>query len=38
MFAGGENGERIYVWDDGGAEKLEEERKAWEMISVSVLF
>ncbi|KIM87549.1 hypothetical protein PILCRDRAFT_85952 [Piloderma croceum F 1598] len=30
LFAAGENGERIIVWDDGGAEEMEEERQAWE--------
>ncbi|TFK42714.1 cell division control protein 45 [Crucibulum laeve] len=32
LFKGGETGERILVWDDGEAEKLNEERKAWETI------
>ncbi|KAJ4001487.1 CDC45-like protein [Lentinula boryana] len=32
LFGGGTNGERIIVWDDGGAEKLAEERKAWEAL------
>ncbi|KDR81482.1 hypothetical protein GALMADRAFT_89457 [Galerina marginata CBS 339.88] len=32
LFMGGENGERILTWDDGEAEKLSEERKAWEII------
>lgn len=35
VFGGGENGERIIVWDDGGAEDLQEERKAWEALTVS---
>lgn len=35
LFGGGDNGERIVVWDDGGAENLEEERKAWEALAVS---
>ena len=34
LFGGGENGERIIVWDDGGAEKLSEEQKAWESLMV----
>lgn len=34
LFGGGENGERIIVWDDGGAEKLSEEQKAWEALMV----
>ena len=33
----GENGERIIVWDDGGAEEMEEERKAWEADTVRFL-
>ena len=36
LFGGGENGERIVIWDDGGAERMEEERKAWEVLTVSV--
>ncbi|KAK7449691.1 DNA replication initiation factor cdc45 [Stygiomarasmius scandens] len=32
LFGAGGNGERIVVWDDGGAAKLEEERKAWEAL------
>ncbi|KAJ3929975.1 MAG: CDC45-like protein [Lentinula lateritia] len=32
LFGGGENGERIIVWDDGSAERLAEERKAWEAL------
>jgi len=34
LFGAGENGDRIIVWDDGGAEKLGEERKAWEALMV----
>ena len=37
LFTAGESGERIVVWDDGGAENLDEERKAWEAITVRVL-
>ncbi|KAL4253840.1 CDC45 family protein [Abortiporus biennis] len=33
LFGGGENGERIVIWDDGGAENMEEERKAWEVLT-----
>ncbi|KZT11286.1 CDC45-like protein [Laetiporus sulphureus 93-53] len=33
LFGGGENGERIVIWDDGGAEDLQEERKAWEALT-----
>lgn len=36
VFGGGENGERIVIWDDGGAEDLQEERKAWEALTVSL--
>ena len=35
VFGGGENGDRIVIWDDGGVEDLEEERKAWETLTVS---
>jgi cell division control protein 45 len=34
MFAAGENAERILVWDDGEADKLDEEQKAWEALTV----
>ena len=37
LFGGGENGERIMVWDDGHATYLEEERKAWETLMVGSL-
>lgn len=37
LFAAGDNGERIIVWDDGGAEEMEEERKAWEADAVRFL-
>lgn len=37
LFGGGENGDRIVVWDDGGAERMEAERKAWEVLTVSGL-
>ncbi|KAI0957423.1 hypothetical protein AcW1_005820 [Taiwanofungus camphoratus] len=33
VFGGGGNGERIVIWDDGGAEDLQEERKAWEALT-----
>lgn len=36
LFGGGENGERIIIWDDGGAEHMEGERKAWEVLTVSI--
>ena len=34
VFGGGENGDRIVIWDDGGVESLQEERKAWEVLAV----
>ncbi|KAJ7184280.1 CDC45-like protein [Mycena filopes] len=34
LFGAGEAGERIVVWDDGAAEDLGEERKAWEALTV----
>ncbi|KAI0256730.1 CDC45-like protein [Lactifluus subvellereus] len=33
LFGEGDGGERIIVWDDGGAEHLDEERKAWETLN-----
>jgi cell division control protein 45 len=36
LFGEGEGGERIVIWDDGGAEHLDEERRAWEALNVSV--
>ncbi|KAI0831473.1 CDC45-like protein [Trametes gibbosa] len=33
VFGMGENGERIVIWDDGGVESLQEERKAWEVLT-----
>ncbi|KAI0780772.1 CDC45-like protein [Trametes elegans] len=33
VFGGGENGDRIVIWDDGGVEGLQEERKAWEVLT-----
>jgi cell division control protein 45 len=36
MFSVGENGERFIVWDDGEAENMGEERKAWEALMVNV--
>lgn len=35
LFSGGENAERVIVWDDGEADKLVEERKALQVITVS---
>jgi cell division control protein 45 len=37
LFGEGDGGERIIVWDDGGAEHLDEERGAWERLNVSVV-
>ncbi|KAJ7445701.1 CDC45-like protein [Mycena galericulata] len=37
LFGGGEAGDRIVVWDDGGAEELQEERKAWEALTYEPL-
>ncbi|KAF9501218.1 cell division control protein 45 [Pleurotus eryngii] len=33
LFSGGENAERVIVWDDGEADKLVEERKALQVIT-----
>ncbi|KAI0647210.1 CDC45-like protein [Trametes meyenii] len=33
VFGGGENGDRIVIWDDGAVESLQEERKAWEVLT-----
>jgi cell division control protein 45 len=38
LFGEGEGAERVIVWDDGGAEHLDGERKAWETLNVSVLW
>ncbi|KAF7338690.1 Cell division control protein 45 [Mycena venus] len=37
LFGGGEAGDRIVVWDDGSADKLDEERKAWEALTYEPL-
>ncbi|KAJ7724088.1 CDC45-like protein [Mycena maculata] len=37
LFGGGEAGDRIVVWDDGSAEGLLEERKAWEALTYEPL-
>lgn len=34
LFGTGEIGDRIIVWDDGEAERLKDEQKAWETIMV----
>ncbi len=36
LFGGGENGDRIVVWDDGDADRLKDEQKAWEAMMVCV--
>ena len=36
LFGAGESGERIIIWDDGTAESLTEERKAWEALAVCI--
>lgn len=36
LFGRTENDKRIILWDDGGAEKLQEERKAFEALTVCV--
>ncbi|TFK29808.1 cell division control protein 45 [Coprinopsis marcescibilis] len=37
LFAPGENGERVILWDDGDAEKLTELKKAWETLEFEPL-
>jgi cell division control protein 45 len=37
LFLGGALGERFIVWDDGEADKLQEERTAWEALEVCIL-
>lgn len=32
LFGAGENGNRFIVWDDGGAEKLEDVKRSWEAL------
>lgn len=34
LFLGGNIGERFIIWDDGEADTLQEERKAWEALQV----
>lgn len=34
LFLGGDIGERFIIWDDGEADKLQEERRAWEALQV----
>jgi cell division control protein 45 len=36
LFGSGDNGDRVIIWDDGGAENLREERKAWEALMVCI--
>jgi len=34
LFTGGGNGERVFVWDDGEADKLGDVKKSWESVEV----
>jgi cell division control protein 45 len=34
LFLGGDISERFIIWDDGEADKLQEERRAWEALQV----
>ena len=34
LFTGGGNGERVFVWDDGEADKLGDVKKSWEFVEV----
>ena len=36
LFAGGDMGEHIVIWDDGKADQMQDERKAWEVLTVGV--
>ena len=36
LFMGDERGEKIVIWDDGGVEKLQEEMKSYEALTVCV--
>ena len=38
LFGSGEIGERIIIWDDGGADTMEEEKQAWEALMVFFFF
>lgn len=37
LFGKAEHQKRIIIWDDGGAEKLQEEQKAFEALTVRVI-
>ena len=37
LFTPGEGGNRIILWDDGGAEDLEDVKIAWEAVRVRIL-
>lgn len=37
LFMGGDNADRIIVWDDGTTENLMEEKKAWEIGEVRIV-
>lgn len=34
LFGAGDNRDKIIIWDDGGVERLDEEQKAWEALTV----
>ncbi|KAI6019747.1 CDC45 family [Pisolithus orientalis] len=38
LFGGGDIGDRIVIWDDGEAENMEEERKAWEALEAGIQY
>lgn len=37
IFNESEQAKRIVVWDDGGITRLQEEKKSWEVVEVTVL-
>lgn len=37
LFGAGDAADRIMIWDDGEAENMTEERKAWEALEVGSL-
>jgi hypothetical protein len=37
LFGGEPEADRVVIWDDGGADDLEEEKKAWEALMVCAL-
>lgn len=38
LFMGGDNGNRVVIWDDDDSSKLVEEKKAWETLEVSQFY